>query len=148
MNRSIANASKLYIDSNVLIYLIEGLEPFAGLAARTFEIAGRAGALVVTSELSAAECMIRPFRERNAKLIRSYERLFEDENDIIRLPVEYGIIKSAAEIGGELRLKLADAIHLASAMAAGCEVFVTNDKDIPPPRGIEIMRLSQLEPNP
>jgi len=89
MNRSIANASKLYIDSNVLIYLIEGLEPFAGLAARTFEIAGRAGALVVTSELSAAECMIRPFRERNAKLIRSYERLFEDENDIMRLPVEY-----------------------------------------------------------
>ncbi len=41
-----------------------------------------------------------------------------------------GIIKSAAEIGGALRLKLADAIHLASAMAAGCEVFITNDKNI------------------
>jgi len=33
-------------------------------------------------------------------------------------------------------------------MAVGCEVFVTNDKDISAPRGIEIMQLSQLELDP
>ena len=144
MNRSIAGAAKIYVDSNVLIYLIEGLEPFAGLAARTFEIAGRAGAQVVTSQLSAAECMIRPFWESNSRLIHDYERLFENQSDITLVALDYGIVKHAAEVGGPLGLKLVDALHIASAMAAGCEVFVTNDRNISAPGGIEIVQLSTI----
>jgi predicted nucleic acid-binding protein len=145
MIRSIAGASRLYVDSNVLIYMIEGLEPYAGLAARTFEIAGRSGALMATSELTAAECMIRPFREKNWKLIRSYERLFENRGDLALLAADYGVIKMAAELGGAHRLKLVDAIHVATAVAAGCEIFLTNDKESSVPDGIEIVQLSQIE---
>ena len=45
------------------------------------------------------------------------------------------------EIGAELRLKLVDAIHVATAEALGCRTFLTNDRGIRAPVGIALETL-------
>jgi predicted nucleic acid-binding protein len=57
-------------------------------------------------------------------------------------PVSLALIKRAAVLGAELNIKLIDAIHVATAEALGCEVFLTNDRGILAPAGIELRYLS------
>ncbi|WP_274534852.1 hypothetical protein [Rhizobium sp. LCM 4573] len=45
-------------------------------------------------------------------------------------------------MGAELNMKLLDALHVATAEALNCGVFLTNDRGIRVPEGIEIHHLS------
>lgn len=64
------------------------------------------------------------------------------------MPLDYELVKRAAGIGGKLGIKLIDALHVASAMAAGCEISVPSGKTISAPKEIEIVQLSAIGSNP
>lgn len=61
-------------------------------------------------------------------------------------PVTREILVAAAEIRAEYhqRLKLPDAIHLASAQLHGCETVLTNDRQLKVFQGIDIVLIDDL----
>jgi predicted nucleic acid-binding protein len=137
--------SQVYVDANVFIYFIEGSAEFEGRAKRFFNLADDRRASLWTSELTIAECLYGAHRLGSRPLAAAYVSLFDDKDLLRLLPIDRAILKSAAAVGAATRSKLIDAVHLASAVAASCEVFVTNDRSIRAPAGLKVLMLPEVE---
>lgn len=144
MNKLLTSARKIYIDANVLIYFVEGNPEFQDRAARVLEYAATHAIPIITSDITVAECLYGAYRLGLGGLAEKYEWFFREGDVIDLIPVGRGICKSAAEIGVRHRLKLIDAVHVASALDADCDVLVTNDKGIRPEAGLPVLQLSAL----
>ena len=135
--------SRLYCDTNIFIYLLEGNLLLAETVGRILDVFEAAELTVVTSELAVAECLYKPAREGDAGLISDYERLFvSGEFEILALTA--GRLRSAALEGGRLGLKLLDAIHFATAIDAGCRYFLTADRRFCSAREVEVIHFDDL----
>ena len=118
--------SSVYVDTNIFIYFIEATPGMFERVVALLNHANRVGARLVTCELTVAECLYKPHRDGDAELIAGYEKLFASGGVEIT-PLDGGLARRAARHGGELGLKLIDAIHYIAALEAGCDVFVTGD---------------------
>ena len=133
--------SPIYVDANVLIYFIEGSQIFEKAARALFSCVAERDLLMRTSEITVAECLYGTHRLRREVLAQQYQQLFFEIGAVDLIAVDLDILEHAALIGADQRLKLVDAIHLASAVVSGCRTFVTNDKRFRPLNGIEIVQL-------
>ena len=86
----------------------------------------RGQAEVVASVITEAELLVRPNREGN---LEATERIADllSEDGISVLPVTRQIARSAALLRARHGLKLPDAIIVATAIGARCDVIVGND---------------------
>jgi predicted nucleic acid-binding protein len=57
------------------------------------------------------------------------------------IPIDRSILVDAAHYRARLGIKLPDAIHVATAVAAGCEIFLSNDRKIITPAGMVLRKL-------
>ena len=141
MNSAIATARKIYVDSNVIIYYIEGEEESQRLAERLFDHAEARSIELVTSEIAIGECLYGAYKRGRSDSVEKFESLFEDVGLFRLVPVEAETLKQAAKLGAAHGMKLIDAIHAATAIEAECGVFVTNDRGI---KSTEALRVVQL----
>ena len=114
------------LDSNILIYSVEGdpvWEP--KVDARVTGILA-AGDTLAASDAARLECLVGPLRSANAAVQADYEKFF-GSSGIQMLPVTAAIWERAAEIRAVYSFQAHDSIHLASAIEHGCGLFLTND---------------------
>lgn len=60
-------------------------------------------------------------------------------------PVSVAIAERAAHLRAQYRLRTPDAIHIATAMIAGCDAFLTNDLNLKRVQEIRVLVLEELE---
>jgi predicted nucleic acid-binding protein len=144
MNNDVSSASRIYADSNTLIYLVEGSPEFLPFAEKLFRYAGEQGIALVTSEITIAECLHGAHKQGSEALAEEYREVFRDMDVFNLVPVAREILERAAKIGAEQKLKLIDAVHVSSAIDAGCDVFVTNDRGIKSTPDLRVVQLSEL----
>lgn len=131
----------VYVDSNVLIYYVDGSPGFKSLAENAVMAFIRSERRLFSSEITVGECLRGV--PRDAPDVSAVFLTILSNADFISLePVSLALIKRAAALGAELNMKLVDAIHVATAEALQCEVFLTNDRSIRAPAGIELRYLS------
>ena len=135
------NGKRAYFDSNVFIYLMEGFVSFEASLNEIREAILNREVQVFTSELTLCEVLVAPFRDEKAELVLMYKNFIEESGAFQLLPTTKETYFRASLIRAKSRLKTADAIHVATAMNAVCNVFVTNDKAIKLPHGIERIEL-------
>ena len=127
---------RVYLDTNIFIYAVEGYEPEAaflqGLLAALEE--GRFAA--VTSELTLAEVLVKPFGLGREDAVAAYTELLTPSVRLTVPPVGRAILVEAARQRAALGTPMPDAIHVATALAAGCELFLTNDRRLRMPAGL------------
>jgi predicted nucleic acid-binding protein len=117
-------------DADVLIYAASADHPLGRRVRRLFEIADDSDMLAgVGSLLLVPEVLRNPLRDAAAEDLDTLGML------LARLdlrPVDAAIAHAAAALGATYRLRAADAVHLATAVLAGADRFVTNNAaDIP-----------------
>jgi predicted nucleic acid-binding protein len=134
---------RYYLDTNVVISIVEATKAYGAAQARFVKRIDDGEIEVVTSELTLAECLVKPLADRNLKAIEAYLGFLEGRPELSVLPIDRAILLDAARVRAELNIKLPDAIHVATALAARCERFVTSDKGIVLPRAIELARWDQ-----
>lgn len=144
MNSAIVAARKIYVDSNIIIYFIDGDETSQRLAGRLFEYAEERGVELVTSEIAVGECLYGAHKLGRSDSVARFESLFEDMGLFRLVPVELDILEAAARFGPAHGMKLIDAIHATSAIADGCDAFVTNDRGIKPTEALRVVQLTDL----
>jgi predicted nucleic acid-binding protein len=131
------------LDSNVLIYLIETQGPLAEAAATIVDqiVDGRLRA--VLSVIGLVEILTGPARAGNAI---AFETTVEVLRDLpIRVsPLSVQVAEDAAWIRGVAGVGLEDAVHLASARAAGATAFVTNDRRLRSIPNLDVIYLDDL----
>lgn len=116
----------VYLDSNIVIYLIED-PPGFGVRAKTNLDALRAqGDQVIVSDLTRVECRSQPLANGDRATLQNYDQFFAKlEPQVIRLTT--AVCDRATMIRGFYRFKTPDALHLAAAVEARCDCFLTND---------------------
>ncbi len=131
------------LDSNVLIYLIETQGPLAEAAATIVDRIVEGQLKAVLSVIGLVEILTGPARASNAI---AFEVTAEALRDLpIRVtPLSVAIAEDAAWIRGVAGVGLEDAVHLASARAAGATAFVTNDRRLRSIPSLDVIYLDDL----
>jgi predicted nucleic acid-binding protein len=126
----VAARSRFYVDTNVVIAIIELPNALSAAQSSFIEEVDRGRNKAITSELTLAECLVKPMADRNADVIAAYLTFLDGRSELPVLPVSRAILLEAARLRAETGVKLPDAIHLATAYAANCDVFLTSDRRV------------------
>jgi len=119
---------KIAVDSNCFIYLIEG-SPYERFLLSMFRSIERGEVKAVTSALTIAELMVGPYRSGDRNVQNQYRMALCGFRNLEFRAVDADVADLAAKLRVKCGLKTPDAIQLATAMASGADVFVTNDRD-------------------
>ena len=134
---------RVYFDANIFIYLMEGLPAFQAQMAEIRACLLNDKTDFVTSELTLCEVLVLPFRQNDTQLVAQYRQLIEDSGAFDLLATNRETYIRASLYRAQFRMKTPYALHMASAVEAGCEVFVTADRGVKGPRGIEVLALGE-----
>lgn len=118
------------IDTNIIIYLTDSVEPYVALSRRLFEIIERGKAQGVVSMISVAEVMQGPLREgrkENAHRVRDF--LFNFPN-LVCQDVTHEVLEKIGEDKRVRwsRLRAADSVIIASGIQGRADRVVSNDR--------------------
>jgi predicted nucleic acid-binding protein len=115
-----------YLDSCVVIYLIERQEPWhSSLRARLLPLATEPPAICY-SDLTRLECRVGPLMRGDTQALSEYDEFFATPG-FRRAAFVAPTFDLAADLRARHRIGVADALHLAAAIGAGCDEFRTND---------------------
>ena len=119
-----------YLDASALVKLVVPEPESPALAAA---VASRP---LVTSELTLAEVLVKPFGLGREDAVAAYTELLTPSDRLAVLPVDRAILVEAARQRAALGMPMPDAIHVATALADGCDLFLTNDRRLRMPPGL------------
>jgi len=117
----------VYVDANIVIYRVECLEPYLTAAAPLWGELDQGRARLATSELTLLEVLVKPLRDGNAALANLFRDVLLNTAGFTSLPITRAVLETAARLRSQHGLRTPDALHAASALAAGCTLFLTND---------------------
>ncbi|MEO8500402.1 MAG: PIN domain-containing protein [Vicinamibacteria bacterium] len=84
---------------------------------------------LLTSRIAHTECMVLPIRERQPERAQRFETFFTDSG-IWVADVSNDVLSLASQVRANTRLKLVDAIHVATAIRFQADRLLTRDSDI------------------
>lgn len=135
----------IYLDSNIVVYLVEDLTEFSPQAAGMVARLADQGHRFAVSHLVRMECRVGALRSDDPSLIQAYESFFDAvKYRILDFPSE--VFDHAADIRATHRVAALDALHLAAAVAGGCDAFLTNDTSLASFDEIAVILLSSTLP--
>ena len=116
----------IYCDSVILIYYLDATGSFHIRARNRLMALCAAGDQIAISDLTRLECRVRPVRLGDVIGLARYDNFFTLP-DVCRVPLTTAVFDRATNVRALYGYKTADAIHLAAAVEAACDVFLTND---------------------
>ncbi|MBT4937321.1 PIN domain-containing protein [Candidatus Peregrinibacteria bacterium] len=128
---------KAYLDTNIFIYAVEENPTFLKIVTEVLSVIKSSNYIPITSELSLSELLVKPIQNKDKLLQNVYEKQIQTSKVLEVLPVNREILRAAASIRAQLKIKLPDSIHVATAEVSNCDVFVCNDKGIRVPKNME-----------
>ena len=132
--------NKVYFDTNIFVYLVEGIEIYQSLS-RYFL---NRNSEIITSELTISECLVKPKMSNNKELEDLYIQIIFYNSLVESIAVSKEILIKSAEVRSKYKIKPFDAIHIATAIQSGCSSIFTNDKQFKVIEGIEVVYLSDF----
>ena len=122
----------LFLDSNILIYLIEGDISLATRVQQTIEKVFKTHSVlrIAISALTLLECRVVPLRKNDKAILQCYDDFFASESlQIVELS------RSVLDIATQLRafngLKTPDALQAACCLSLDTQhIFLTGDKGL------------------
>lgn len=128
LSEEIARLRSLFIDTSVVIYLLEGHPQFAPLAEQVLDVYQSGAVKGFTSVVTLTETITKPAARGDEALIQRCLELLEEDPNLTLLAITPRVAERAGRLRGKYpRLRTADAMQLAAAILAGTEAFVTND---------------------
>jgi predicted nucleic acid-binding protein len=116
------------LDSNCLIYLVEGPERRGAAVRRFMDAAREAGARFSVSAIAWTELLDGAIRRKNQALATRYRGLLADSSFAVIEPVDVAVAEEAARIKASCGLGLSDCFHLGTALVIRADAILTNDE--------------------
>ena len=118
---------RVYLDTNIVIYAVEGFAAHAASVQALLAAMDAGEVVAVTSELTVAEVLVKPFKDQNQNVQQAYKTFLTPTSALELSAISRELLEAAAQVRANTRLKLPDAIHFATALREQCDSFLTND---------------------
>jgi len=138
------DGSLVALDTAPIIYFIEKYQPWVRSVKPLFGALDNDRFRAVTSSLTLAEVLVHPFRNQRADLAAEYRQLLLGARNLRTIPVGPAIAERAAELRSRFSFRTPDAIQIATAIQAGAEWFITNDKKLRVPGSLQFVLVDEL----
>jgi predicted nucleic acid-binding protein len=116
----------LFLDTNVVIYVVEGHPVFGPKGVLRLAVAQKAGNSFMVSDLTVMESLVGPFKSVNTTVEASFNAFFA-RSDVQVVDISAAVCMRAARIRASHNFKSMDALQLAAAVEHGANVFLTAD---------------------
>jgi predicted nucleic acid-binding protein len=126
----------LLVDSAPIIYVLEDHPDLASAFKPVFEAHDKGLVRLAVTTVTLAEVLTGPLSASDEVLAERYRSTLKSWF-VIDLDPE--IAESAARLRAALKLKLADAVQAASALAIGADALVTHDRDFSAVRDLRVI---------
>jgi predicted nucleic acid-binding protein len=134
---ALADGAVVLVDSAPVIYVLES-HPRHAERFRPLFADHEAGRLsLAVSTITLAEVLTGPFAAGEEALARRYRSVLESWQ-VVELSADIAE-QQAARLRAQHRLKLPDAVQLASALAINADALVTHDRDFGRVKGMRIL---------
>jgi predicted nucleic acid-binding protein len=128
ISSSIPDGASVLIDTNPIIYVLEGHPLAADFEPLFAEIdSGRIHGVV--TPVTLAEVVSGPLKAGKEALAERYRRVLTKSAGFTLREIDAEIAVLAARLRNRYRLRLPDAFQLATAIQEGCHALVTHDRD-------------------
>jgi predicted nucleic acid-binding protein len=117
--------SRVFWDTNLFIYLLEGAGPQSEQVARLRERMLERDDELCTSTLTLGEVLVKPVEQGDTALRQRYEDVLSRTTRLIAF--DRDAARRYAEIRVTRGIRPPDAIQLACASQVGVDLFITND---------------------
>jgi len=117
--------SRIFFDTNLFIYLFEGLEPNRSRVVAVRKRMMERGDTIVTTAMTLGEVLVKPTKLGQTTLIEQYDRAIRSTAQIISFDPSMAWRYASLRVAHTIRN--ADAIQLACAAHVGADLFITND---------------------
>lgn len=124
------------VDTAPWIYLLEDHADFAPRFLGLFEAAERGQIQLALSTITLAEVLTGPFKAGQTALAKRYETALGAYQVV---PLSVTVASLAAQLRAQYRLKLPDAVQLATALDIGAAALVTYDRDFSAVQGLPVL---------
>jgi len=141
----LVNHKRVALESSVFILALEGNKDFPQ-ASELFRVLAVARAEVFASVLTITEVINKSYEIGDTKRVPARLDFIHGGGRINVIDVSQAIALKAAQLRAKYHLKTPDAIHLATAIEANCDVFFTADKDFQ--INISEVKIVHIEPTP
>lgn len=119
---------KVFIDTAPIIYYLQNSELYYKDMKAFWKKYSECD--YVTSAITVTEYLTYPYRRKDMRLVDSFYAFINDM-DIQVKSIDERIAEKAAQIRAEYKFfKTMDALQLATACIMGCDLFLTNDKQL------------------
>jgi predicted nucleic acid-binding protein len=132
---ALPSGALVLVDSAPIIYTLDGNTKFARRFARIFERHAAGELKLAVTTVTIAEVLTGPLAKDDEALASRYHAILNAWH-VVELSSE--IAASAARLRARYRLKLPDAVQVASALAIGADVLLTHDNDFAKIKGLQV----------
>lgn len=137
LERFLKKHKRIGLDSNILIYFVEGNPRYQNHAKKIFESIETGHNLGVCSTLALLEILVQPYRDKDEELINRFFGLLTTYPHLTWVDLSKDIADLGAQLRAKYNLKTPDAILLATAMQSGTAGFIGND--------VQLKRVKELD---
>ena len=137
--------NKVFLDTAPLIYFLDDDINFGKKTKSILEEILSAGKSLASSVITCEEYLTYPYRLGNQEKVDVFFE-FSDVCGIDLVPISLEIAKLAAKIKAEYSdFKTMDSLQLAVAVQTGCDLFLTNDKQLKRFKGLRCVTVEDWE---
>jgi predicted nucleic acid-binding protein len=134
------------LDTMILIYHFEDHPLFAPLTQLLFDALAQGDLVAQVSVLLAGELLAGPKKAGDEKMLLHYRHVLSSYPNLRLQPTTMAVVEHASDLRARYRLRMPDAIHVATAQVHGAQAFMTNDSQLRQVdvEGLEILILSDF----
>jgi predicted nucleic acid-binding protein len=127
------------LDTAPIIYFLQDHPTFARRYAPIFEAVDRGELGVVISAVTLAEVLTGPLQAKDEVLAARYRQTLTRSPGWQLWPVDEEVAAMAARIRAQYKVRIPDAIQVATAIVSRCHALVTNDAELRKVKGISMV---------
>ena len=144
LRRTVEKHRVISLDTAPFIYFIEDVAPYADLVAPVFGLLENHSLRAVTSTVTIAEILTKPFADKNFPLADEIKFTLRSFSALSVASVDEKLAEAAALIRARYAIRLPDALQVAAAIQGEATLFLTNDKRTKKVDAIEVLVLSEF----
>jgi predicted nucleic acid-binding protein len=142
LRRAVEKHKVIGLDTAPFIYYMEDVAPYADLLDPVFRLMDSRAVRAVTSTVTFAEILTKPFADKNFSLADEIKFTLRSFSSLAVVAIDEKLAEAAALIRARYTIRLPDALQVAAAIQGEASLFLTNDKPVKKVDAIEVMLLS------